>query len=201
MSAEPQPRDHAYEGMHEPRILDHAYDGIQEYDNPLPGWWKLTFAGTIAFAAAYGFYFHVANWGSSPDAQYRQHLTAWNAGKATREAADAKNVSEDRLATADAKTVEHGKEVFVQRCVSCHAEGGKGLIGPNLTDEFQIHGSTRMDIYHTVHDGAPGTAMVAWGEQLAPQDVFAAAAFVTTLRGTNVSGKEPQGAHVGKFGP
>ena len=28
-------------------LTDHAYDGIQEYDNPLPGWWTYTFVATI----------------------------------------------------------------------------------------------------------------------------------------------------------
>ena len=34
------------------QLLDHDYDGIQEYDNPLPGWWKWIFVGSIFFAIA-----------------------------------------------------------------------------------------------------------------------------------------------------
>jgi cytochrome c oxidase cbb3-type subunit 3 len=183
------------------RLMDHEYDGIQEYDNPLPGWWKAIFAGSIVFAACYGFYYHVANWGQRPDAAYASTLAVYNSQKSLREAADAANVSEALLAkdAADPKVVARGKEVFLVRCASCHTENGRGLIGPNLTDEFQIHGSSRMDIYKTVHDGAPGTPMLAWGEQLPAPDVVAAAAFVSTLRGTNVQGKPPQGQKVGKF--
>ena len=183
------------------RLLDHEYDGIQEYDNPLPGWWKAIFAGSIVFAACYGFYYHVANWGTRPDQAYASTLAIYNSQKSLREAADAANVSEALLEknAADPRIVGHGREVFLVRCASCHTENGRGLIGPNLTDEFQIHGRTRMDIYRTVHDGAPGTPMLAWGEQLPPTDIVAAAAFVTTLRGTNVPGKPPQGQKVGKF--
>ena len=183
------------------RLMSHDYDGIQEYDNPLPGWWKAIFAGSIVFAACYGFYYHVANWGTRPDAAYAATLAVYNSQKSLREAADAANVSEELLAkdAMDPKVLAHGKEVFAVRCASCHTENGRGLIGPNLTDEFQIHGSTRMDIYKTVHDGAPGTPMLAWGEQLPPADILAAAAFVSTLRGTNIAGKEPQGQRVGKF--
>ena len=183
------------------RLMSHDYDGIQEYDNPLPGWWKAIFAGSIVFAACYGFYYHVANWGTRPDAAYAATLAVYNSQKSLREAADAANVSEEMLAkdAMDPKVLAHGKEVFAVRCASCHTENGRGLIGPNLTDEFQIHGSTRMDIYKTVHDGAPGTPMLAWGEQLPPADIVAAAAFVSTLRGTNIPGKPPQGQKVGKF--
>ena len=35
------------------RILEHAYDGIQEYDNPMPGWWVIMFWVTIVFAIGY----------------------------------------------------------------------------------------------------------------------------------------------------
>ncbi len=183
------------------RILEHEYDGIREYDNPLPGWWKAIFVGSIVFAACYGFYFHIANWGTSPDAAYRADLAVYDGQKARREAADAANVSEGLLAknASDGKILAHGKEVFVSRCAACHTENGRGLIGPNLTDEFQIHGTTRMDIYKTVHDGVPGTPMLSWGEQLPATDILAVASFVTTLRGQNVPGKEPQGQRVGKF--
>ncbi|HEY4243242.1 MAG TPA: cbb3-type cytochrome c oxidase N-terminal domain-containing protein [Kofleriaceae bacterium] len=189
--------------MSEPKILDHEYDGIQEYDNPLPGWWRLAFAASIGFAIAYVCYYHLLHFGSTAEERYRRDLAAWTEGKAKREAADAANVSEELIAqnAANPEIVAHGKGVFQTRCVSCHDEGGKGLIGPNLTDEYQIHGTTRMDIYHTVHDGAPGTPMLAWGEQLPDTDVVAVATFVTTLRGTNVPGKAPQGQHVGRLAP
>ena len=35
------------------RLLEHSYDGIQEYDNPMPRWWVLSFWGTIIFAVLY----------------------------------------------------------------------------------------------------------------------------------------------------
>lgn len=108
---------------------------------------------------------------------------------------------EQTLANAaqDPKVLERGAALFVQRCVSCHADKGQGLIGPNLTDLRQIHGSTRMDLYTTISKGVPTTAMLAWGEQLPQTDVLALTAFVSTLRGKNIAGKEPQGSPVEKF--
>jgi cytochrome c oxidase cbb3-type subunit III len=183
-------------------LLEHAYDGIREYDNPLPGWWRAMFWGSIVFAAGYFIWFHVADRGESPDARYRAELAVYQSKRAEREAADAANVSEDVLArnSHDDKLVAHGAEIFATRCASCHTADGRGLIGPNLTDLFQIHGSTRMDMFTTIKNGVSGTAMPAWGEQMAPADVVAVATFATTLRGKNVAGgKAPQGAAVEAF--
>jgi cytochrome c oxidase cbb3-type subunit 3 len=183
-------------------MLEHAYDGIREYDNPLPGWWRAVFWGTIVFAAGYYIWFHVADRGESPDARYRDELAVYESKRAEREAADAANVSEDLLArnAQDTKLVEHGAEIFAMRCASCHSADGRGLIGPNLTDLFQLHGSTRMDMFTTIKNGVSGTAMPAWGEQMGPAEVVAVATFATMLRGKNVvGGKAPQGAPVEAF--
>jgi len=183
------------------RLMSHSYDGIQEYDNPLPGWWRAIFWGSIVFAAGYIVWFHVGKWGSTPDQAYRAALADYDGKKARRDAAEAANVSEDTIARGaqDPKVLEHGAAIFAGRCVSCHTADGHGLIGPNLTDLYQIHGSTRMDIYTTVRGGVPGTAMLAWGEQMPATDVLAVATFVTTLRGKNIPGKEKQGHPVEAF--
>jgi cytochrome c oxidase cbb3-type subunit 3 len=182
-------------------LMDHAYDGIREYDNPLPGWWRAIFWLSIVFAAGYWVWFHVGGWGNSVDDNYRDSLAVYNDKKSVREAADARDVSEELLArsAADPKTVGHGAAIFAGRCASCHADNGRGLIGPNLTDGFQLHGTTRMDMLKTVRGGVPGTAMLAWGEQMPASDVIAVTAFVITVRNTNVKGKEPQGAPVEAF--
>ena len=33
--------------QYQDKILDHSYDGIQEFDNPMPGWWKAIFVLTV----------------------------------------------------------------------------------------------------------------------------------------------------------
>jgi cytochrome c oxidase cbb3-type subunit III len=182
-------------------LLDHAYDGIREYDNPLPGWWRAIFWATIVFSAGYWAWFHVAGWGSTQEEAYNERLAVYQSKKELREAADARDVSEDSLARAalDDRALAQGKQVYATRCASCHADDGRGLIGPNLTDNFQMHGATRMDILKTVRIGVPGTAMLPWSEQLGSTDVIAVTAYLVSLRGTNVKGKEPQGAPVEPF--
>jgi len=191
----------AASAIDESRLMHHSYDGIQEYDNPLPGWWRMIFWASIVFAAGYWIWFHVAPWHSTPASKYQAALAEYEAGREERAAAEAKNVSEDALreAARDSDSVSHGAKIFSQRCVSCHTEDGHGLIGPNLTDLYQKHGTTRMDIYNTITNGAPGTAMLAWGEQMPATEIVAVASFVITLRGKNIPGKAPDGQPVQPF--
>ena len=46
------------EGERTDVLLDHNYDGIQEYDNPLPGWWSALLWLSILFTPFYLVYFH-----------------------------------------------------------------------------------------------------------------------------------------------
>src|SRR5262249_141555 len=98
-------------------ILEHAYDGIREDDNPLAGWWRAMFWGSIVFAAGYFIWFQVADRGESPDARYRDELAVYESKRADREAADAANVSEDVLGrnAQDPKLVERGGQIFATR--------------------------------------------------------------------------------------
>ena len=189
------------DGPGDARLLDHAYDGIREYDNPLPGWWRITFCATVVFAACYGFYFHVVDWGQMPGATYASALAEYDQGREQRERTDSANVSEASLAqlTSDSAVVARGAAVFTQRCVACHQPDGSGLIGPNLTDDFQLHGETRLDIFGTVRRGVPGTAMLAWGDQLPPRAIADVVAYAITLRGKNLTGKPREGLRVQPF--
>ena len=183
------------------RLMDHAYDGIREYDNPLPSWWSLVFGATIVFAFLYFAYYNIAGWGRSPAESYQVALAGWQASYKGGPAGGGPNVTEEMLAAGaqNSELVSRGAEVFASRCVGCHTADGRGQIGPNLTDLYQIHGTSRMDIYGTILGGAPGTAMIAWGEVMKPAEIVAVATFVTTLRGKNLPGKEPQGRPVPAF--
>jgi cytochrome c oxidase cbb3-type subunit 3 len=187
----------------EPALIDHAYDGIREYDNPLPGWWSAVFWTTIAFSVAYVVALHGFGWLSSPREKYEAALAIYESRKGARDAAEAAQVSEEVLGrkASDPKVLAQGRAIFETRCATCHTATGIGLIGPNLTDHFQIHGETRMDIFTTVKKGVPGTAMLAWGEQLPAGDVLAAAVYAISLRGQDLPGKAREGHQVQAFAP
>ena len=45
--------------------------------------------------------------------------------------------------------------VLDRNCVQCHADKGQGLIGPNLTDDYWIHGSNFVDSLRVIWNGVP----------------------------------------------
>ena len=173
----------------------HEVDGIQEYDNKLPNWWLYTLYGAIAFAAVYWFHYHVAEFGDSSTARYQAEVDKAAAEQAAKfKAAGVMSAGALAAMAKDKATVEQGKQVFAQTCAACHRQDGGGMVGPNLTDEFWMHGGAPDKIYKTITEGVPDKGMPAWAAQLGPDRVQAVTAYVITLAGTNVpGGKAPQG--------
>lgn len=180
------------------QVLDHNYDGIQEYNNPLPNWWLVTFYGTIIFSI---FYFGYYSMGSGPSLAQeltvaRQELEAMKPAPTQATGPE----SEDELAALMSKpeSLAQGKEVFAAKCAACHLEAGQGLVGPNLTDNFWIHGKgTRQDILQVVRKGVVEKGMLAWETLLKPEEVIAVSGFVYSLKGTNPPNpKAPQGTEI-----
>ena len=188
----------ANEQLDDTNLLSHSYDGIQEYDNPTPGWWKWIFLATVIWSVLYVIWYHAGGPGKSIHEEYAVAMADYEA----QYAGSGPNVTPEALAQLadDPEALAAGKQVFDTNCASCHTTEGKGLVGPNLTDDYQIHGSTRMDIYQTIHDGVPAKGMIPWGPALPPDQVAAVAAYVSTLRHSNVAGgKAPEGDKVEPF--
>jgi cytochrome c oxidase cbb3-type subunit III len=185
------------ERLDDTNLLSHSYDGIQEYDNPTPGWWKAIFLGTVIFSVAYVVWYHGGP-GKSVHEKYDLAMAEYEG----KYAAAGPSVSPEALArlAADPQALASGEQVFQTHCASCHTPEGKGLVGPNLTDDYQIHGQSRMDIYQVIYDGVPAKGMIPWGPVLLPDQLAAVAAYVASLRHTNVDGGKPaEGEQVAPF--
>jgi cytochrome c oxidase cbb3-type subunit 3 len=175
-------------------LLEHSYDGIQEYDNPLPRWWLAIFWATIFFAPLYILYFHFGG-GMLGTERYDQEMIAFY-DKQAEQLLALGEISEGTLTGLmdDASMMNGGKKIFQSKCATCHGLFGEGGIGPNLTDEFWLHGGQLMDIYKTVREGVPSKGMLAWERQLRPAELMAVTSFVGTLLGTDPpNAKQPQG--------
>ncbi len=175
------------------RLLEHEYDGIREYDNPMPRWWLLTFAGTIVFAVIYTLNVGPVGNGRGRIADYEASMAA---ATAAHPAPTGPAIAPERLLAlaADHEAMEDGEKTFTTNCAACHRADGGGLIGPNLTDDAWIHGGTITDIYTTVTKGVLDKGMPAWEKVLKPEQLAEVVAYVTTLKGTNPANpKAPQG--------
>lgn len=171
----------------------HRYDDIEEEDNHLPNWWLFILFGTMVFGFGYWLVYHTTQSLPTPVKEYAADV------EAIKKARVAANPTSDEAITAlaaDPTQVEEGKKVFASTCASCHAADGQGLVGPNLTDKFWIHGNKPVDIVKSVTDGYADKGMPPWGPVLGPDKVRKVAAFVLTLKGKNLPGKEPQGEPV-----
>jgi cytochrome c oxidase cbb3-type subunit 3 len=93
---------------------------------------------------------------------------------------------------ANAGLMADAKTLFVQKCAQCHGNEGEGKIGPTLTDEYWLHGDgSLMAIYTAVSDGFPAKGMPTWSRQMRLVEVMKVAAFVGTIRNTNLPGPQP----------
>ena len=179
--------------------LDHSFDGIKELDNHLPPWWKWLFYGTIGWAAIYFFVFHFSKSLPLSQEEYHNEIAMAEEQAKQRKAGqpEAEGIDENNLTFLnDAAIIEKGKKVFTQNpCGSCHRnDGGGNTIGPNLTDEFWIHGGDTKSIFNTIKNGAVDKGMPAWGKAMSPQDLRDVTFFIMSLQGSNPpNAKAPQG--------
>lgn len=190
----------------EPRLLDHEYDGIREYDNPLPRWWVGLFWATIVFAAVYMLnVIPGIGTGRGRIANYEQEMKLAGARAAAAEAAHPQLELNEATVLAfmhDPAALAEGKQTFTTTCAACHRPDGGGNIGPNLTDEFWLHGDQPMELVHTITNGFPEKGMPAWGPVLQPAQVGHVAAYVLTLQGTDPPHpKPPQGDRLAPAAP
>jgi cytochrome c oxidase cbb3-type subunit 3 len=176
-------------------IIDHAYDGIHELDNPIPNWFNVLFYGTMIFAAGYLFYYHIGGYGDLQDVEYEKEIVKADADKQLYLANAANAIDENSVEADNTPAVlEEGKSIFNGNCVVCHGDGGKGGIGPNLADEFWLHGGGVKNVFKTIKYGVPEKGMVSWEKNLSPKQISAVTNYILSLQGTKPAGaKAPQG--------
>ena len=176
-------------------LLDHSYDGIEEYDNPLPGWWLFLFWFFIVVSPIYFFYFHCGMDGRSIHDQYNTHM----ADVFELRFAEIGELASDRetllnYMNNEPKWLAVGEVVYKTNCSSCHGAQGEGKVGPNLTDDHYKNVSKLEDIIRVIEVGAANGAMPAWKNRLSHQNqIVLTAAYVASLRGDFVAGKDPEG--------
>ncbi|MCU7551935.1 c-type cytochrome [Chitinophagaceae bacterium LB-8] len=175
-------------------LLDHDYDGIKELDNSLPPWWKYGFYLTIILAVIYLLRFHVFKTGPTPEEEYRTEMSMAAAQLEEYRKQSNDNVDEKTVTMADAAGIAEGKKIFGQSCFPCHGANGEGGVGPNLTDDYWLHGGRINDVFKTIKFGVPDKGMQAWEKTFSPSQIKNLASFIKSIKGTKpANAKAPQG--------
>jgi cytochrome c oxidase cbb3-type subunit 3 len=175
-------------------MLDHDYDGIKELDNALPPWWKYGFYITIFVAIFYILKFEVWHTGMNPTEEYNTEMAQAKLETDQYLASMKENVDENTVVMLDAAGIQTGKTLFTKTCVACHTQNGGGGVGPNLTDNYTIHGAKIQDIFKTIKYGYPDKGMQSWQSNFSPLQMQQLSSYIKSLSNTNVpNGKAPQG--------
>lgn len=136
-------------------LIDHGFDGITELDNSLPKWWIGLFYFGCIFCAVYLTAFAFTDY-AHPEAELTVETKKMLASIEDYE----KTAPQINLESAkySADNIAEGQELFKTNCVTCHGDGGKGGIGPNLTDTHWINikeKSLFKNVFWMLENGSP----------------------------------------------
>lgn len=183
--------------VHEESNIDlgHNYDGIRELDNRLPPWWLYGFYLCIVFAGIYLYRYHVAHTAPLSREELSIAMAKAEVEKEAYLKKSANKVDETNVTyLADANALAEGKKLFTAMCAACHAADGGGLVGPNLTDDYWIHGGDIKSIFKTIKYGVAEKGMKSWKDDYSPSQMAQLASYIKSLKGTKPAvAKEPQG--------
>ncbi|TCD01808.1 c-type cytochrome [Pedobacter psychroterrae] len=179
-------------------VMEHTFDGIAELDNPTPAWFMVLFYGTIIFGIIYLLNYHVFNWAPLQEEEYVIELKQAEEAKTAmllKPGNGANKINENNVEQSkDAPVLQAGAGLFKTACAPCHGEKGEGIVGPNLTDEFWLHGGTVKDIFKTIKYGVPDKGMIAWEKTMRPKQIADITSYIMSLKGSKPAGaKAPQG--------
>jgi len=175
--------------------LGHDYDGIHELDNRLPPWWLYGFYLCIFIAGVYLYRYHVAHSAPLSGEEYKIEMVKADIQKQEYLKTSANNVDENTVKLlTNASDLETAKQTFVTVCAACHRPDGGGNVGPNLTDDYWLHGGGIKDVFKTIKYGWPEKGMKSWKDDYSPLQIEQLASYVKSLHGSHpVNPKDPQG--------
>lgn len=176
-------------------MSDHSYDGITELDNFMPPWLQWVFIGSIAFAVVYYVHYSVLGNGPTGVEEYEEELRVEAVAADLRKANQAATIDENTVVFDESPTaISTGKTLFETNCAACHAADGGGGVGPNLTDDYWLHGGSIKEVFTVVKFGVIEKGMIPWQDQLSPEEMQQVASYILTLKGTTPANpKAPQG--------
>lgn len=95
-------------------------------------------------------------------------------------------VTSERYIKVSPERAARGKELFEQRCVTCHGPDAQGRVGtaPSLVSETFLEAASDEFLVTTIQKGRDGSTMPPWGLVSAKEDVEAIVAYLRSLTPT-----------------
>ncbi len=178
-------------------IRGHNYDGIKEYDNPMPGWWVWIFWLSVAFAPIYVLGVHAFGFLDSYEddlAQSQEELQMIRHAYAEANPDAAVDASALEEMVGNPTMIAAGAEHYAAQCAACHGMEGQGLIGPNLTDAYWVHGASNQAIFDVITNGVLEKGMPPWEAVYSPEERAELVAYIQSIQGTDPPNpKAPEG--------
>lgn len=175
-------------------MFDHDFDGIKELDSKIPPWFSWLFILTIIFAAYYMIENHIIGSGQVMQEEYAEEVRIASLEKAALIKSGAFVNEETVELLTEPSALNEGKEIYQNNCIACHAADGGGIVGPNLTDDYWIHGGGIKNVFKVIKYGVVEKGMISWQTQLNPNQMQEVASYVLSLQGTNPAApKQPEG--------
>ncbi len=103
--------------------------------------------------------------------------------------APAKAAPTGKKALTDTKSLAAGKAIFerpTSLCITCHRNDLGGVVGPNLTDGFWLHGCSVNELMKSVRGGYPVQGMLPYGggPALSETEVHQVVSYILSKRGS-----------------
>jgi len=176
----------------------HEYDGIKELDNPLPPWLKYIFYVTIVLSVVY--LTRLVVFKDANIMQKKEYGKEMAAARAKTEKAEKDEASQAAVQPMSQEQIlAAGKVTYDKICYVCHGKFGEGLVGPNFTDEYWIHGNKPDDLKKVINEGVIDKGMLSYKSQLSKKQIDQVIAYILSLQGTNPPNpKAPQGEKMAK---
>ena len=91
----------------------------------------------------------------------------------------------DEVSLAAGKAIFEGPKGL---CYTCHRKDLGGQVGPNLTDEYWLHGCDLSTIVGNIRTGFPLKGMIPYGSgrRMSDEDLLQVASYVLSMQGTNL---------------
>lgn len=183
------------EAVEKKEMSDHSYDGITELDNFMPPWLQYVFLITAVFGIGYFINYSVLGYGKTGIEEYEEELRIEAMASEERKANAVAGIDETTVVFDEsAGALASGKTIFEGNCAACHAADGGGGVGPNLTDDYWLHGNTISEVFSIIKYGVVSKGMIPWQDQLSPEEIQNVSSYILTLKGTSPANpKDPQG--------